>query len=270
MPSESIYTLATPVYFYVTRFGHDRPVDIDNRLGLSQCSLCCLLRGSLRIDAGGRAIEAHGGDLVYFPHRRRYSSHWRDRAECIALYFNFQYRAIARYSTRLLAVDPEPFYFQTLPRTEDYPAFFRRLLADYETPARNLAALSAALGLYSRMSDVMAREDVPPVQDAIETALIYIETHCAEEFSIADVARQCGMSESRLYHCFREVTGTSPIEYKNRERIRRAIELLPDAQLSIEDIAERLNFSSPAYFRRIFKKYAGGQPSDYRHIAPRL
>ena len=56
MPSESTYTLATPVYFYVTRFGHDRPVDIDNRLGLSQCSLCCLLRGSLRIDAVGLAI----------------------------------------------------------------------------------------------------------------------------------------------------------------------------------------------------------------------
>ena len=270
MPSESTYTLTTPVYFYVTRFGHGHPVDIDNRLGLSQCSLCCLLRGSLRIVAGGRAIEAHDGDLVYFPHRRRYSSHWRDNAECIALYFNFQYRAIERYSTRLMAVDPEPFYFQTLPRTEDYPAFFKRLLADYETPARNLTALSAALGLYSRMSEVMAREEVPPVQDAIETALIYIETHCTEEFSIADVARQCGMSESRLYHCFREVTGTSPIEYKNRERIRRAIELLPDAQLSVEDVAERLNFSSPAYFRRIFKKYAGGQPSDYRHIASRL
>ncbi len=270
MQSESTYTLASPVYFYVTHFKHDAPADIDNRLGLSQCSLCCLLRGSLRIDAGGRSIEARGGDLVYFPHRRRYSSHWRDRAECIALYFNFQYRAIERYGARLLAGEPEPFYFQTLPRAEDYPAFFKRLLSDYETPSRNLAALAAALGLYSRMSDVMAREDVPPVQDAIETALFYIEAHCTEEFSVADVARKCGLSESRLYHCFREVTGTSPIEYKNRERIRRAIEMLPNAQMSIEDIAEQLNFSSPAYFRRIFKKYAGGQPSDYRHVASRL
>ena len=270
MQSSQTYMLTTPVYFYVTRFGHGQPTDFDNRLGLSQCSLCCLLRGSLRIDAGGRVIEAHGGDLVYFPHRRRYVSHWRDNAECIALYFNFQHRAIDRYAVRLLPGDPEPFYFQTLPRGEDYPAFFKKLLEDYQTPDRHLAALADAMALYSRMCDAMARENVPPVQDAIETALIYIETHCTEEFSIADVARKCGLSESRLYHCFREATGASPIEYKNRERIRRAIELLPDAQMSIEDIAEKLNFSSPAYFRRIFKKYAGGQPSDYRHIASRL
>ena len=198
-----------------------------------------------------------------------------NKAECDAYLAEALSGIPENFSGRLLEVPvgtgilTMPLY-QTLPRAEDYPAFFKRLLSDYETPSRNLAALAAALGLYSRMSDVMAREDVPPVQDAIETALFYIEAHCTEEFSVADVARKCGLSESRLYHCFREVTGTSPIEYKNRERIRRAIEMLPNAQMSIEDIAEQLNFSSPAYFRRIFKKYAGGQPSDYRHVASRL
>lgn len=270
MPCAQPYTLLSPVYFCVTHFGHSQDADIDNRLGLNQCSLCYLLSGSLRIDAGGRTLEARGGDLVYFPRRRRYASHWRENAECIALYFSFQRRAIENGASRLLPVQGDPFYFQVLPAIEDYSAFFTQLLDEYHTPEKNLSALCEGLSLYNRLSEIMLREPTPPLQDALETALVYIEEHCIDDFSISDIARLCGMSESRLYHIFREATGSSPIEYKNRERIRRAMEMLPDSTLSIEQISGQLNFSSPAYFRRIFRKYAGGQPSDYRSLASRL
>lgn len=270
MPSPSPYMLLSPVYFSVLRFAHSQPADIDNRLGLNQCSLCLLLKGALRIEAGGRTLTAQGGDLVYFPRRRRYASHWCAGSECIAIYFSFQYRAIENGVSRLLPGQGDPFYFQTLPPIEDYPVLFERLLSEYHVPERHLSVLSESLSLYSRLSDIMLREPTPPLQDALETALIYIEEHCTDDFSIADIARLCGMSESRLYHTFREATGTSPIEYKNRERIRRAMEMLPNSALSIEQIADQLNFSSPAYFRRIFKKYAGSQPSDYRGLASRL
>ena len=48
------------------------------------------------------------------------------------------------------------------------------------------------------------------------------------------------------------------------EKIRRAAELLLSEEASVEWISQRLHFSSPAYFRRVFRKYMGMTPSAYR------
>ena len=93
------------------------------------------------------------------------------------------------------------------------------------------------------------------------------------DFKVGDLARHCSMSESGLYAFFREYAGTTPIDMKHRMKVEQAIGLLATTDLSIEEISDRLKFSSAAYFRKIVKEQTGKTPSALRreyYLADRL
>ena len=66
-----------------------------------------------------------------------------------------------------------------------------------------------------------------------------------------------------MYRLFREETGTTPIEYRNRLRIQRACQLLRGRECTIGEIAALLGFESVYYFSRVFKKLTGVAPSRW-------
>ena len=267
MPSPCLYTLISPSFFLASRVTMDRHHDYDCRLGLAHTSLCCITKGRLTLEAGGRVISAQAGDAVYFPRQRRYVSHWdgEPEIEFYGLYLDWQTRIVNQQAVSRQPEPPDSFYFQALSgQSVDYVSLFTRVYENYHSPENNLLALSGCLSVYDLMRRRMVREPARPDWDSMETALNLLTEQCAENIPVADIARACGMSESQFYHRFRQATGFSPIEYKNRERIRRAIDLLSGESFSVERIADMLGFSSPAYFRRIFKKVTGGAPGDFR------
>lgn len=58
----------------------------------------------------------------------------------------------------------------------------------------------------------------------------------------------------------------TPTEFKQRVLINKAAELLQTTDLPIEEISWRLGFSSPSYFRKIFKKYHTESPREFRKM----
>lgn len=63
---------------------------------------------------------------------------------------------------------------------------------------------------------------------------------------------------------FKQETGENFIEYLTEVRLRNARELLKDSGLSIKVICVESGYSDPNYFSRIFKKYEGVTPSEFR------
>ena len=59
-------------------------------------------------------------------------------------------------------------------------------------------------------------------------------------------------------------TGIKLSEFIMREKIEEAKRLLRYTDRSSADIGEYLAFSSPAHFSRVFKKYSGLTPNEYR------
>ena len=55
-----------------------------------------------------------------------------------------------------------------------------------------------------------------------------------------------------------------PLAYLNRLRIYHAMERLTATQDSIEDIARSSGIPDSSYFARVFKKYTGCSPTEYR------
>jgi AraC-like DNA-binding protein len=54
------------------------------------------------------------------------------------------------------------------------------------------------------------------------------------------------------------------MEYIRKKRIEKAIELMSDRSISLTEIAYLTGFSDQSHFTRIFKKFTGSNPSEYR------
>lgn len=82
--------------------------------------------------------------------------------------------------------------------------------------------------------------------------------------SLADYANLCNMSKHHFLRVFFQITGATPIEYRNNIRLEHAIEFLQDKNHPVEQIGYLLGFSSPSYFSSAFKRKYGLSPKQYR------
>ena len=115
--------------------------------------------------------------------------------------------------------------------------------------------------------NVMAGMETPLVPPALEPALLYVSRHYAEEILVEQMARSCMMSESHFRRLFTAMVGVSPLEYINRYRIHRSLNLLHSTSESIQNIAARTGFPSITTFNRNFQRCVGQNPSVWRKNA---
>ncbi|MES5820451.1 helix-turn-helix domain-containing protein [Streptomyces sp. RG80] len=108
--------------------------------------------------------------------------------------------------------------------------------------------------------------DHPPVPrgSTLEPVLEWIEDNLAREITLAAMASRSGMSERTFSRRFREQTGTTPLQWLLRARVRRAQYLLENTDHPIERIARQAGFGSPTAFRERFRRVVGTGPQAYR------
>lgn len=100
--------------------------------------------------------------------------------------------------------------------------------------------------------------------DMIDKARWRIRESLESETTIQGIAEELGVSYSNFRKLFKEYTGLSPATYQQELRLLRAKELLSTTDLSIKEIAYRLNFESPDYFSAKFKAKMGVKPSEVK------
>lgn len=106
----------------------------------------------------------------------------------------------------------------------------------------------------------------PPVPrgSALEPVLEWIEDHLADEITLGALAARAGVSERTFGRRFREQTGTTPLQWLLRSRVRRAQYLLENTDHPVERVARQTGFGSPTAFRERFRRLVGTSPQAYR------
>lgn len=91
----------------------------------------------------------------------------------------------------------------------------------------------------------------------------YIEENYSNDISIATMAEEFNVSTQYFSKYFKSQTGNNFLETLNKYRIKKALELLNDTQLTMTDIASMTGFNNYKSFARNFKKYTNQIPSEY-------
>lgn len=99
-----------------------------------------------------------------------------------------------------------------------------------------------------------------PVGATMEWALQQLD----QALPVAVLAGRAGMSRRNYDRRFREITGLTPVEWLNHQRVLRAQQLLESTQLSVEQVARRCGFSTAARLRPPFRRMVGVPPGEYR------
>jgi two-component system, response regulator YesN len=92
----------------------------------------------------------------------------------------------------------------------------------------------------------------------------YIEKHYQQDVSLDTLADKLGITRSYLSTYFKEKTGIYFVDYVNRVRINLAKELLMNTDIKIQDAAAQVGYQNINSFNRMFKKFTGVTPSEFR------
>ncbi|MEZ0109106.1 transcriptional regulator GlxA family with amidase domain [Catenulispora sp. EB89] len=103
-----------------------------------------------------------------------------------------------------------------------------------------------------------------PQGGTLEPLLTWLDANLGRDLALPDIAAEAGLSTRTLIRRFRDQTGTTPLQWLHRARIRRAQHLLETTQHSVERIAAQVGFGSATAFRDRFKRTTGISPNAYR------
>jgi AraC-like DNA-binding protein len=92
-----------------------------------------------------------------------------------------------------------------------------------------------------------------------------IQNNLALDLSPEELARPVNLSESRLRHRFKEVTGMSLARYIKLSRMERAAHLLATEFLTVKVVLSRVGINEKSHFERDFKALYGATPARYRN-----
>lgn len=98
----------------------------------------------------------------------------------------------------------------------------------------------------------------------IVRAIDYIISHLHGRILINEAAEDLEISPSYLSRLFRSETGVPFSDYVNRTKSEEAANLLLFSEYSDLEISELFGFSSQSHFIRIFRKYMGVTPKEYK------
>lgn len=92
----------------------------------------------------------------------------------------------------------------------------------------------------------------------------YLQAHHSEPLTGELLEKGLGMSFDHMNRLFRQETGTTIFHQLNRIRIGHARELLGTGGMPLAEIADRVGIPDPFYFSKVFRRFTGESPSDYR------
>lgn len=201
----------------------------------------------------GKRLSVDEGDVVFIPENIFCYSEWHGDPEIEVVYVScFLHYDGNCYEPERLLTDAD---------TRELILEISRLLSE-KSPDTLLA-----YSLFYRLLRCLLpglKETSVSYDKTLQTAIEYITGNFQGNFSVGDLAKQCCVSESTLYHLFQKELGETPVGFLNSIRINVAIEHLENGERSISEISRLVGFRSENHFRKIFRSVTGTTPLKYK------
>ncbi len=254
--------LASLSFFTVTNY-HYLNTDVFDSLDTPRPHYCMgfIVDGEGQFEFEEKSITVKKGEIIFVPAGSQYRSTWTGSPDItyISMHFFFlshiPFPGNRHYEIQKISPSFEG----------EFEPFFKNALSIDSSDTSDLfSALSYFYGIMGLISPRLVYSKKKKFDERIEQAILYLEEHYTQNTSIDTLAEIAHMSVSHCYACFKASTGMTPVEYRNRLRIRYATMYLMQSSLSIEQISDKIGFESAKYFRKVFQNQIGCPPSKYK------
>jgi len=246
-----------------------QPVVTEFEATLYEPVVCVVLRGRKQTTFGERTFEVSAGDCLLISHDLPVVSRVVD-APYIALLLDVNVDTLRGLYDEIgpaLFDKAETSAFEVhtaMPALLDALARYVAL-AESPTDAKVLGPLLAKEVHYRLLTAPfggMLRSLLryASAASAVATAIGHIRTRFREPMTVADLARQVGMSVSAFHRHFRAVTASSPLQYQKELRLLEARRLLRSGAVSVATAAFDVGYESPNQFSREYTRKFGRAP----------
>ncbi len=144
-----------------------------------------------------------------------------------------------------------------------YPSRSRGWCLTHKTPLRD--EHGNIVGLVGTSQDLGLPDALHPVYGKIASIAQHLRDHCAEPVCMKQLAKDAGLSLSRVERLFQRVFHTTPRQLLLQSRLNTALAMIDaDNQVNIADVAYACGYSDHSAFSRQFKALTGMSPVQYR------
>jgi AraC-like DNA-binding protein len=146
---------------------------------------------------------------------------------------------------------------------------FRRIINETE---RQLAGFNSVIkSIFTDLLINLYRQKCSQLPENIRSnevllAVDYIKSNYMNRITLTDLSNHVHLQPTYLSGLFKKQTGHSVTEFINLHRISVSKKLLLETNRKIHDIANDVGFYDLHHFSRVFKKYEGLTPVQYRQI----
>jgi len=240
------------------------------RSSMPKGNVCFLmLEGTFSFTVGNEVITARKNDIVLFKSRTEY---------CVCAESDCKY-FYAHFASELSETEDgtcEEEYSLLFPQRislDDFPEKRERLIwllslcqrVSIERPIYAAARLdnifSEFLIIAASLHAEKRRSSIPPSIKRIEK---YIKENADSTISLNDISNRFTLSKQYIMRSFKKYYGMSVTHMINSEKLSRALILLRDSDMTVDEIANQLSFTSSSYFCRLFKQFFALTPTEYR------
>jgi AraC-like DNA-binding protein len=268
MPSDTLSLTESPT---ITALGGglfvSRGIGTHVRRVIDSVELIFLAKGALEMEENGVHFSLVAGQsLILFPDRE-HAGLSPYTPDCSFYWVHF--RCPAPANTPSLTVPQS----NTVARPEVLTGLFRRYLDDQE--ARLLTPQTANYLLLLMLHEVTrpteSRAVVTPSTPLARYAHQYILSHWHEpNLSSAIIASALDCHPDYLGRCFRQEWSKTMTKCIQEERIKHARQMLMNTHETVDRIAHACGFGTALYFRRLFHRYEGMTPTQFRSLYARV
>lgn len=149
-----------------------------------------------------------------------------------------------------------------------HPMYLDRISTDFAKKIEMIVSMDAG---YKLMSEIISsycrlvnKHSSRCCSLPIHKTLLCIDTNLASDLTLHTLASIQNISAGYLSSLFKKEIGCTLTDYVNRKRMKYAAQLLTTTMLQVQTISQYCGIQDLNYFSKIFKRYYGSAPTEYR------
>ena len=223
--------------------------ETDHSDGLLGNYIVVMKNGRGKITTEGQTIYVEKGDFLFMPDRCKYVSEWT--GDPVVAFDTFVFPFFPERSLKPC--------LQKIKGTAEMMELYKKIADTRNHDCYSIGILYQILGI---MLPLMKSKEESKQEKIVSRAISYMKENV--HLSVKEIADKMMISESSFYSAFKTVTGSTPVNMRQKMQVESAIDLLISTDMTVQAISEISGFNSPQYFRKVLFKETGKTPKAIR------